>query len=317
MLDLGVLIEQVRNGRRLERAELLWVCTRTKALLVEESNVQSVPAPVTIVGDIHGQYPDLLELFRVGGWPPDTNYLFLGDYVDRGRYSVETISLLLCLKLRWPLRVTLLRGNHESRGTSMVYGFYQECLNKYGGDSGVWSAVMDVFDCMTISAVVEDSIFAVHGGLSPSVEELDQLRIINRFQDVPRDGPFADIMWSDPEADSEGFSSSVRGAGYGFGKDIVLRFLYTNRLQSVARAHQLCADGYQLHFGGLVCTVWSAPNYCYRCGNLAAILEVDEDLLAAGGRPQPSHFNVFGEAPDNCPPEDDDVVFGAVVGYFN
>ena len=206
------------------------------------------------------------------------NYLFLGDYVDRGYYSIETISLLLCYKLRYPARITLLRGNHETRSTSMVYGFYSECVCKYGS-AVVWGAVMEVFDCLTISALIENRIFAVHGGVSPSVLLLDHIRVINRFSEVPRDGPFSDMMWSDPDPAAEGFAVSVRGAGFTFGEDILDRFLHSNKLGSVVRAHQLCSEGYHILFDGKCATVWSAPNYCYRCKNKAAILQVDDELI--------------------------------------
>ncbi|KAJ9443743.1 putative serine/threonine-protein phosphatase C22H10.04 [Diplonema papillatum] len=300
MLDVDHVIERLIDGDVLSAEELTWVCTRVKDIVAEESNVAVVQAPVTIVGDIHGQFWDLLEMFRVGGWLPDTNYLFLGDYVDRGYYSIETISLLLCYKIRYPSRITLLRGNHETRGTSMVYGFYSECLSKYRGPQ-VWTAVMEVFDCLTLSALVDGRVLAVHGGLSPSLLNLDHIKVINRFQEVPRDGPFSDVMWSDPDMMAEGFSVSVRGAGYTFGRDIVDRFLHVNNLGSLVRAHQLCSEGYQILFDGKCATVWSAPNYCYRCKNKASILEVDDDMLNnCGGRPQPRHFNVFTEAPETA-----------------
>eukprot|EP01065_Artemidia_motanka_P024543 TRINITY_DN29376_c0_g1_i1.p1 TRINITY_DN29376_c0_g1~~TRINITY_DN29376_c0_g1_i1.p1 ORF type:complete len:202 (+),score=47.48 TRINITY_DN29376_c0_g1_i1:461-1066(+) len=201
----------------------------------------------------------------------------------------------------------------------MIYGFYQECLTKFGGDAGVWAAIMDAFDCLTITAVVGGSIFSVHGGLSPSVLTLDQVRVINRFHDVPRDGPVSDLLWSDPESDAEGVACSVRGAGYCFGRDVVLKFLHANRLQSIARAHQLCMEGYQRHFDGRCTTVWSAPNYCQRSGNKAALLEVDDDLMLSGCRPEHRHFNIFTEAPG----AGEDAVeqwapaTAALEGYFN
>lgn len=130
---------------------------------MQESNVVHVQAPVTVVGDIHGQFFDLIEIFKIGGYCPDTNYLFLGDYVDRGMFSVETISLLVCLKLRYPHRVHLIRGNHESRGVTQSYGFYTECSRKYG-NANVWHYFTDMFDFLTLSVVINNQIFCVHGG---------------------------------------------------------------------------------------------------------------------------------------------------------
>ena len=148
------------------------VCTRVKEILLEESNVQPVNAPVTICGDIHGQFFDLKELLRIGGHPPDTNYIFIGDFVDRGHNSVETIELLFCLKLKFPSHVTLLRGNHESRQITYVYGFYDEICAKYG-NSNIWSYCMDTFDYLPIGACIEGEILCIHGGLSPNIKTID------------------------------------------------------------------------------------------------------------------------------------------------
>jgi len=126
-------------------------------------------APITICGDIHGQFYDLLELFKMGGSIPDTNYLFMGDYVDRGYHSVETLSLMLAFKVRYRDRITILRGNHESRQVTQVYGFYDECIKKYG-NANVWKIFTDLFDFLPLTALVEGKIFCMHGGLSPSID---------------------------------------------------------------------------------------------------------------------------------------------------
>ena len=233
-------------------------------------------SPITIVGDIHGQFYDLKELLRVGGDVPDTNYLFMGDFVDRGFYSVETFLLLLAIKARYPDRVQLIRGNHESRQITQVYGFYDECLRKYGSVN-VWRYCTDVFDYLTLSALVEGKVLTVHGGLSPSINNLDQIRTIDRKQEVPHDGAMCDLLWSDPE-DIDGWGLSPRGAGYLFGGDVVQQFNTTNQIDLISRSHQLVMEGYKSMFNDTLVTVWSAPNYCYRCGNVASILELDEHL---------------------------------------
>ncbi|XP_042465535.1 serine/threonine-protein phosphatase PP2A-2 catalytic subunit isoform X4 [Zingiber officinale] len=241
---------------------------------MEESNVQSVKSPVTICGDIHGQFHDLAELFRIGGKCPDTNYLFMGDYVDRGYYSVETVTLLVALKVRYPQRITILRGNHESRQITQVYGFYDECLRKYG-NANVWKTFTDLFDYLPLTALVESEIFCLHGGLSPNVETLDSIRSFDRVQEVPHEGPMCDLLWSDPD-DRCGWGISPRGAGYTFGQDISEQFNHTNNLKLIARAHQLVMEGYNWGHEQKVVTIFSAPNYCYRCGNMASIMEYDE-----------------------------------------
>ncbi|THU74640.1 hypothetical protein C4D60_Mb04t35530 [Musa balbisiana] len=218
------------------------LCEKAKEVLMEESNVQPVKSPVTICGDIHGQFHDLAELFRIGGKCPDTNYLFMGDYVDRGYYSVETVTLLVALKVRYPQRITILRGNHESRQITQVYGFYDECLRKYG-NANVWKIFTDLFDYFPLTALVESEIFCLHGGLSPSIETLDSIRNFDRVQEVPHEGPMCDLLWSDPD-DRCGWGISPRGAGYTFGQDISEQFNHTNNLKLIARAHQLVMEGY-------------------------------------------------------------------------
>ncbi|KAH8058541.1 serine threonine-protein phosphatase [Aureococcus anophagefferens] len=261
-LDLDKAIAQLRNCDVLDENE------------VDESNVQRVDAPVTICGDIHGQFYDLLELFRRRRLPGEE--LPLPRRLRPRHYSVETFLLLLALKVRHPDRITLIRGNHESRQITQVYGFYDECLRKYGSVN-VWKYCTEVFDFLSLSAIVDDSVFCVHGGLSPSINTLDQIRTIDRKQEVPHDGAMCDLMWSDPE-EIAGWGLSPRGAGYLFGGDVVEKFNAANRLTLIARAHQLVMEGHEPLFNATLVTVWSAPNYCYRCGNVAAILELDDDL---------------------------------------
>lgn len=295
--DLDEQIERLRKCEYLKEQEVKALCDRAREILSDESNVQRVDSPVTICGDIHGQFYDLIELFKVGGECPYTNYLFLGDFVDRGYYSVETFLLLLALKVRYPDRITLIRGNHETRQITQVYGFYDECLRKYGSVN-VWRYCTEIFDYLCLAAIVDDKVFCVHGGLSPAINTLDQIRAIGRKQEVPHDGPMADLVWSDPE-DIEGWGISPRGAGYLFGGYVVAKFNEVNRIELIARAHQLAMEGYKSMFPikssksqqpvDALVTVWSAPNYCYRCGNVAAILELDEHL--------DQHFKIFEAAP--------------------
>ena len=260
-------LNKVLEGEILPELAVKLICSKAKEIFFKEPNMPIVHTPVTVVGDVHGQFFDLKELFHIGGPLPHTNYLFLGDYVDRGACSIEVITLLLLLKIIYPNRITLLRGNHETKQTTQVYGFYTECQRKYGG-SLVWQWVTDVFNYIPISALIEDQIFCVHAGLSPSIQTLDDLKELDRVQEIPHEGPFADIMWSDPEAEIQGFGISGRGAGYVFGKDIVDKFIERNKIKKILRAHQLCMEGYQVLFDGKFVTVWSAPNYCYRFGRI-------------------------------------------------
>jgi serine/threonine-protein phosphatase 2A catalytic subunit len=274
--ELDTWIENLYKCEHLPEAAVAKLCSKARALLIEEKNVQQVKCPVTVCGDIHGQFQDLMELFRIGGKPPDTNYLFTGDYVDRGYNSVETVTLLTVLKVRFKDRITLTRGNHESRQITQVYGFYDECLRKYG-NANVWKFFTDLFDYLPLTAIVEKQIFCLHGGLSPQIDTLEHIMSLDRVQEVPHEGSMCDLLWSDPD-DRCGWGISPRGAGYTFGQDLSEQFNHTNGLTLISRAHQLVMEGYNWTHDKHVVTIFSAPNYCYRCGNQAAIMEMDEHL---------------------------------------
>jgi len=296
-LDRQIL--QLMECKPLPESEVKALCEKAKEVLSEESNVQPVKAPVTICGDIHGQFYDLLELFKLGGRAPETNYLFMGDYVDRGFHSVETVTLLVSLKVRYRDRITILRGNHESRQITQVYGFYDECNKKYG-NANVWKCFTDLFDYLPLTAVVENQIFCLHGGLSPSIDTLDHIRALDRIQEVPHEGPMCDLLWSDPD-DRNGWGISPRGAGYTFGHDISDQFNHNNNLKLIGRAHQLVMDGYSQTHDKHVVTIFSAPNYCYRCGNQAAIMEVDEHLRQTYMQFDPAPKKIDQNVPKRTP----------------
>ena len=284
-----MFISRLLKCELLSESEVSHICSMYREIAMEESNIHRIDPPVSIVGDLHGQFYDLLELFRVNGMPPDVCYLFLGDFVDRGFYSIETLMLLVCLKLAYPAQVSLVRGNHESRQITQVYGFYDECVAKYGNPA-VWRLCTEViFDYIPLGVFVGGKILCLHGGLSPNFDTLDEIRRIDRTREVPHEGPMADIMWSDPDETIQGWGVSPRGAGYLFGSDVVGTFSYTNGIQMIVRAHQLVMEGFRVMFDGKLATVWSAPNYCYRCGNVAAVMKIEPDLSTV--------FKTFESAP--------------------
>ncbi|KAI4839482.1 protein phosphatase-beta [Plasmodium brasilianum] len=260
--------------------EIKLMCTLLIDILKEEPNCIQVSAPVTVAGDIHGQFFDLLELFHIGGLPPDVSYLFLGDYVDRGYYSCECFCLVACLKIKYPNKVTILRGNHESRQITKVYGFYDECIRKYNNDNNAWKYLTDAFDYLPLTAIINKEIFCDHGGISPYVQTIQEINSLNRFKEIPQEGAICDLLWSDPagpEDDvSEGWKVSPRGAGVLFNEDKTNTFLHMNNLSCICRAHQLVQEGFQWMHNDKVVTIFSAPNYCYRCGNSASLMIVDE-----------------------------------------
>jgi len=298
-------IESLRKGMCIPESDLKKLCILVKEILMEEANVQPVRSPVTICGDIHGQFYDMLELLRTGGEPPSTSYVFMGDFVDRGHNSVETFQLLLCLKAAYPEHVTLLRGNHESRQITQVYGFYEECMRKYG-NANPWKFCVEVFDYLNLAALVDGSVLCVHGGLSPEIRTIDQMQVIERVQEIPHEGAYCDLMWSDPDDVVAEWALSPRGAGYLFGRTVTKEFNHINGIGLICRAHQLVMEGYKCMFDQSLVTVWSAPNYCYRCGNVASILYLDEQL----GR----QFKLFSEV--NEPSDSQEVQRRSLVPYF-
>ena len=215
-----------------------------------------------------------------------------GDFVDRGYNSVETMTMLLLLKARYPHRITLLRGNHESRQITQVYGFYDECQRKYG-NANPWKYCTELFDWCPLAALVDGEVLCVHGGLSPDVRTIDQMRLIDRKMEIPHEGAFCDLMWSDPD-EIDTWAVSPRGAGWLFGNQVTQEFNSINGLQLICRAHQLVQEGYKYMFNEGLVTVWSAPNYCYRCGNVAAILQLDDKLER--------DFKIFREVDTPEPP---------------
>jgi len=284
-MELDHCISLLEQGEFLPQKDIEMICSKARDIMIDEPNTVHTKSPVSVVGDIHGQLFDLLQIFKLGGDPSRTNYIFLGDYVDRGYHSVETFSLLLCYKIKYPDQLTLVRGNHESRYTTHYFGLYDEVQYKYG-DSKVWKMFVEVFDTLPISAIIDGTMLCVHGGLSPAIKTIDQIETIDRKQEVPVVGPFTDLLWSDPDEDIETWGLSQRGAGFIFGRKVLKEFHHNNGLELTVRAHQLVYEGYKLMFPEQnLMTVWSAPNYCYRCGNVASFVEFKEN----GER----KFNIF------------------------
>lgn len=188
-------------------------------------------------GDIHGQYQDLLRLFEYGGYPPSANYLFLGDYVDRGKQSLETICLLLAYKIRYPSKIYLLRGNHEDAKINRIYGFYDECKRRF--NVRLWKVFTDCFNCLPVAALIDEKILCMHGGLSPDLDNLNQIREIQRPTEIPDSGLLCDLLWSDPDQKIEGWADSDRGISCTFGADKVAEFLDKNDLDLICRGHQV------------------------------------------------------------------------------
>ena len=259
------------------------LCKKVREIFLDQPILLELKPPLTICGDIHGQYHDLLRLFDRCKSPPRTNYLFLGDYVDRGVQSIETICLLFAYKIRYPENFFLLRGNHECSYINREFGFYEECIEHY--NISVWRMFNDVFNCLPIAAIVDDKIFCVHGGISPDLKKMDDIRALDHQRpiDIPEDGLLCDLVWSDPDIDTRDWAPNDRGASYIFGISPLKKFLGRFNFDLVVRAHQAVMGGYEFPFAeeqGIV-TLFSAPNYCYEYNNKGATMQVDENLLCS------------------------------------
>ncbi|CAD6204157.1 GSCOCG00009891001-RA-CDS [Cotesia congregata] len=275
---------------RIDEAAALRIINNGAALLRSEENMIKVEAPVTMCGDIHGQFYDLMRLFEVGGDPSTINYLFLGDYVDRGYFGIECVLYLWALKLCYPTKLFLLRGNHECRHLTEYFTFKQECNVKYSEQ--VYNACMDAFDCLPLAALVNKQFLCVHGGLSPQIQVLQDIQKLDRFREPPAYGAMCDLLWSDPlenfgnEKHSEHFiHNSVRGCSFFYSYEACCDFLETNRLLSVIRAHEAQDSGYRMYrksqktgFPSLI-TIFSAPNYLDVYKNKGAVLKYQDGVL--------------------------------------
>jgi serine/threonine-protein phosphatase PP1 catalytic subunit len=252
------------------------LCMAAREQLMKEPVLLELQAPVIICGDIHGQFFDLLRIFAINGRPPVRNYLFLGDYVDRGEHSLETIVLLLALKVRYPKSMFLLRGNHETQSINLTYGFYDECKRR--ASIKLWKTFNDVFNCMPVAAIVDKRIFCCHGGLSPSLVNMDQIRNLRRPTDIPDTGLLCDLLWADPDKNVKEWEANDRGVSFIFGTKIVEQFVEQHGLDLVCRAHQVMEDGYEFFANRKLVTVFSAPNYHDEFDNAGAVFIVDENL---------------------------------------
>lgn len=264
--------------------DIEWLTKTAKETFSNEPMLLHLQAPIKVLGDIHGQYFDLLRFFEIGGQLPHSTYLFLGDYIDRGDNSLETICLLLAYKCKYPNHIFLIRGNHESSLISKRYGFYSE-LSRYF-NAKFWDMFIDVFNWMPIAAIISDRIFCVHGGLSPKLKTITQINDIQRPLDLRDEGMAAELIWSDPGPHHIGWRDSERCAAYTFGLDVALDFLRKNQFDLLLRAHQMTNDGYTFPFSPnkSVMTLFSAPDYCGQFGNKGAIMFIDENLLCKFAR---------------------------------
>lgn len=233
---------------------------------------------ITVCGDVHGQYYDLMNIFEMNGLPSEDNpYLFNGDFVDRGSFSLEVILLFFAWKLRYPRHMNLARGNHETRNMNKLYGFEGEVRQKY--DEDLYGMFCEAFCLLPLCHLINSKVFVVHGGLfSQDNVALQDIRKVDRDQEPPDEGLMTEMLWSDPQP-GRGRIPSKRGVGVAFGQDVTENFLKTNELKLVIRSHEMKEDGYEVEHSGKLITVFSAPNYCDQMGNKGAFIRLDGKTL--------------------------------------
>jgi serine/threonine-protein phosphatase 2B catalytic subunit len=273
----------------MTEAEIKWLCNTSKEIFLAQPILLELTTPIKICGDVHGQYYDLLRLFEYGGYPPESNYLFLGDYVDRGSFSIEIVLLLMALKINFKNTIVMLRGNHECRQMTTNFNFKKECEVKY--DAEIYNLFMETFDCLPLSCSINEKFISLHGGLSPDLKKIEDISIISRFKEPPKNGLMCDILWSDPiEKDEDAknvlyMPNSARNCSYIFGAKATKTFLEKNKFLSIVRAHETQLEGFKMHkwnkdidFPSVI-TIFSAPNYCDVYGNKAAIIKINNNMI--------------------------------------
>ena len=286
-MDVDSIIEKLLSVRGnkpgktvdLKEDEIKFLIDKSLQIIKEQKMLVVLEAPLHVCGDIHGQYYDLLRIFEHCGYPGEYNYLFLGDYVDRGKQSLETVCLLLCYKIKYPTKVTLLRGNHESSVTNRIYGFYDECKRRY--NVRIWRSFTDLFNYLPVAAIIDDKILCMHGGLSPELKNLQNIESISRPTDIPDSGLLCDLLWSDPDKEVLEYDENDRGVSVIFGEKVVEDFNKKNDLDLIIRAHQVVDEGYEFFAKRQLITIFSAPNYCGEFDNSAGIMIIDESLTCS------------------------------------
>ncbi|KAL4805976.1 Metallo-dependent phosphatase-like protein [Aspergillus unguis] len=288
--NLQFLKQHFYREGRLTEDQALWIIHAGSQILKSEPNLLEMDAPITVCGDVHGQYYDLMKLFEVGGDPSETRYLFLGDYVDRGYFSIECVLYLWALKIWYPNTLWLLRGNHECRHLTDYFTFKLECKHKYS--ERIYEACIESFCALPLAAVMNKQFLCIHGGLSPELHTLEDIKSIDRFREPPTHGLMCDILWADPledfgqEKTGDYFvHNSVRGCSYFFSYPAACAFLEKNNLLSVIRAHEAQDAGYRMYrktrttgFPSVM-TIFSAPNYLDVYNNKAAVLKYENNVM--------------------------------------
>ncbi|EAY16362.1 Ser/Thr protein phosphatase, putative [Trichomonas vaginalis G3] len=277
----NTLLSRVNKDEKIQNyvseTEIQFILNEVSKIFQEESILLEIPAKLHVVGDLHGNVNDLVRIFQKVGYPPEQKYLFLGDYIDRGDYSIEVLLILFCLKIKFPSHVYMLRGNHEIVSMSSYYGFKDEIESKY--NLKMFHEFHKVFKLLPLACLIQKKIFCVHGGLSPSFKSFKHLKSLDKPGDLDRPSMFLDFVWSDPKDQDEKYTPSKRRSGKYFNQKALNAFLRKTGVELVLRAHEFSPHGYDFPYKktDACITVFSTSNYCGR-NNKAAIINVSPTL---------------------------------------
>ncbi len=253
-------------------------------LIMEEPNLLNLDVDsknMYVFGDIHGQFADMVRFIHMADLPPRAKILFLGDYVDRGFNSIEVIALLFALKIKYPRHVYLLRGNHECKNLNNLYGFSEECTGRYGEIEGtrIWKNINNALMRLPLAALINKSIFCIHGGIPKKLDKLEDIDAIPRGTNIPDSGLLCDLTWADPKRTKDKWEENDRGVSHTFNENALNDFVAAHNIDLVCRGHQVVQHGYKF-FGSQkkLITIFSAPNYCGYIGNDAAVMCISPEL---------------------------------------
>ena len=277
---------------RISEREVFTVIDKVYPLIEKEESMLELEPPIYICGDVHGQFYDLLRVFEIFKYPPESKFLFLGDYVDRGKNSLECILLLLCLKIKFPQKIFLLRGNHESADVNRTFGFYDECKRKVS--LKIYKKFCCLFNILPITALISEKILCMHGGLSKDLTNINQLKSIKRPTEIPDKGLLCDLVWSDPDnLKSKDFvENKERGISVCFSEKVVEEFTKNNNLDLICRAHQVVEEGFEFFDNMKLITIFTAPNYMNIFDNNGCILYINKGLICSLHILKPGYSNM-------------------------
>ena len=292
MSNLDAILENLKKYILPTEQEIKLICDKIAEILINLDNIAEIESPLIVCGDIRGQFKDLLEMFNICGKIPETNYLFLGNLTGNDEHNIETLLFLLILKLKYPNRITFLRGNKETHCNDYRFPLENECKIRFGNYNAFYM-FLNVFDLFQIAAIVESKIFCIHGGICPQIGSLDDIKKLDRKNGLRIDSSynplFIDLLTSQPYEDIDTFTFPSKGVGYLFGEKALDEFNQKNNIEFFIRGHDLFLDGYQYFFKNKLISLWSAPNFRPWVENKAAIMEFDEHMN--------KHIKVFEACP--------------------